>query len=458
MNPELPISKRENETLELKSAAALRAPETIARGAVAMLNSEGGDVWIGFNEGKSTNEVEAISLTESERERRRLQDYLLDVIEPTPVEGEVSVTTLPLGNGSEEMGQVLRVTMKPIPERRPYAFRRHGGRYFVRRVGDRIVPMSREDIGSHFRRMPISTTPDEARKELQREIQALIAGPPDRFWLGIEPGAGAELKLGELRETELLTDPTVSGAPRGSFNFTAAAYRGAARIIKPGGKAALTIGDEVLSLRVFRNGGVRFEAALEEIFWVGRVPFVNAERLLSPEALLGYLISVPRLVGTLLRDTALWNHLPQGDLWAALGITGLRGWGLLPGDLAEWPQYRYQIRRFQDNDLQESLRFTQDDLRERPDECGMRLVERVYHAFEIDRMPSIDGAAPGHAGLPALGRDGYSRWVRLDLGGVRKVARLRRDNLGDNRLEWETQDGDQIPADGRWIHGWSYVE
>lgn len=457
MNPELPIRQQESQTLELKSLAALREPETIAREAVAMLNATGGKVWIGFKEGQGKNEIEPISAAESERERRRLQDHLLDVIEPTPVEGELSVATVPVDIGAESEDRVLRVTLEPVPGRRPYAVHRRGSRYFPRRVGDRIVPMSRDEIGSSFQGVSPSTTPDLARRALQADTEALVKRGPDRFWLGIEPSTGGDLKLRDLRDMELLMDPTLSGSRRESFNFTAAAYRGAARLARSGGKAALTLGDHVQSLRIFSSGGVRFEARLLETFGVGRIPFLEAECLLSPDALLGYLISVTRLMATLLRDATLWRDFPQGDLWAALGITSLRGWGLLPGNLAAWQQHRYEIRRFRDRDLlvREPLRFTQKDLRDRPDECGMRLVEQVYDAFEIDLLPSIDGAALDHAGLPALERDGYSRWVILDLaGGTHQVARLRGDNLRADRLEWETPDGDLIPADGRWVRGW----
>jgi Putative DNA-binding domain len=460
MTPALPTDQREGERLELKSLAALAEPDKIAREAVAMLNSKGGEVWIGIKEGQGRNEVEAMPHAEAARARQRLQDHLLDVIEPMPVAGEVTVTDEPVGTGPAEHGRVLRVALEPRPGRGPYALHRRGGRYFLRRFGDRIVPMSRDDIGKAFNPARPTEATGAARAMLQAEVQALLELPTDRFWLGIEPEQAGDLNLRKLRETEMLTEPTLSGTPRGSFNFTTATYRGAARLRKSGAGTPVMIGDDVISLRVLASGGVRFEAALEEIFWVGRVPFVDAERLLSPEALLGYVISVTRLIAALLDEARLWHRPPQEDFWAALGITGLQGWGLLPGDLAGWPSFRYQVSRFQDKDLllEEPLRFSQEDLRERPDECGMRLVEKIYDGFEIDLLPSIDAAALGHAGLPVVGGDGYSRWVSLDLGGgVRKVARLRRDNVRPSRFEWVTRDGDLVPASGRWVHGWSYV-
>jgi Putative DNA-binding domain len=461
MSRALPIEDQEGERLELKSLAALREPEKIARGAVAMLNSNGGDLWIGVKEGHGKNEIEAIPEADrAERERQRLQDFLLDVIEPTPLEGEVTVTAEPIESEPEKGGRVLRVALQPVPARRPYALQRHGGRFFLRRFGNRTVPMSRSEIVEQLRGPSASVHPDSAREKLQTETREILKRETGRMWLGIEPEMPGDLKLRELKKTELLADPLLSGTPRSSFNFAVAGYRGAAVLESFGGRSALRMGDDVLSFRISRSGGVRFEAALNEL-WAGRVPFVDAGRLVSPEALLGYLVSVVRLVRAVLGEPSLWHHPPAGDVWAGLAITGLRGWGLLPGNLAEWPIYRYQVRRFQDQDLllEEPLRFTQDDLRERPDECGMRLVERIYDAFEIDLLPSISGAALGHAGLPALGRNGYSKRVSLDLGGgTRKMARLRADNLRPSRFEWETDEGDLIPTDGRWVHGWRFVE
>lgn len=105
------------------------------------------------------------------------------------------------------------------------------------------------------------------------------------------------------------------------------------------------------------------------------------------------------------------------------------------------------------------MRFDQDDLRQRPEETARRLVERIYDASGIDLLPSASAASLGHPALPPLGPDGRSRWVRLDLGGgTLKPARLRIDNLRPNRFEWETEEGDLIPADGRWVHGWQDVE
>ncbi len=67
MSPGVPIDQPEGERLEHKSLAALAEPDKIAREAVAMLNSQGGEVWIGIKEGQGRNEVEAIPHAEAAR-------------------------------------------------------------------------------------------------------------------------------------------------------------------------------------------------------------------------------------------------------------------------------------------------------------------------------------------------------------------------------------------------------
>src|SRR5258708_34993390 len=124
MSRGLPTDQPEGERLELKSLAALTEPDKIAREAVAMLNSQGGEVWIGIKEGQGRNEVEAMPHAEAVRARQRLQDHLLDVIEPTPVAGEATVTDEPIGIAPAENGRVLRVAHEPHPARVPYVLHR----------------------------------------------------------------------------------------------------------------------------------------------------------------------------------------------------------------------------------------------------------------------------------------------------------------------------------------------
>jgi hypothetical protein len=385
MSRRLPLTEPEGERLELKSKDVLREPEKVAREAVAMLNSHGGEIWIGIREAGDRREVESIA--DAEGERRRLQDHLVDVIEPRLTSKEIAVTI----EGKDEGGPVLLVAVEPQGGRGPYAFLRpQGARYFLRRFGDRIVPMSREEILAGSR--AVEGAESRGAKTLREDFDRLLASRKEGFWLRLEPDRPGDLRLDRLAKSDLLVDPTVSGTPRSSFNFTSAAYHGRARLVDQG--KALRSGDEELSLRLLRSGGLEFVASLDSL-WAGRVPYVEGERLLSPEALLGYPISVFRLVGSLLADRSLWHEPPSDGLWAMLAVLGLEGWQLLPGSLATWPSRRRQVQVFRSRDflMDEPLIFSRENVIERPDECSVRIVRRLYEAFEIlGDLPSIRSA------------------------------------------------------------------
>src|SRR5687768_7827026 len=116
MKAKIPIGKRESQRLEFKAAAALESLSTVSREAVAMLNAEGGEIWIGLREhdGVATS-VEAIR--DAEDRKIALLNHLLDVIEPRLTSQEVDIRVV----GVPEGGEILLVDLDPRVESRPYA-------------------------------------------------------------------------------------------------------------------------------------------------------------------------------------------------------------------------------------------------------------------------------------------------------------------------------------------------
>ncbi|HEV7519128.1 MAG TPA: ATP-binding protein, partial [Thermoanaerobaculia bacterium] len=144
MSESIPLGEKEDHRREFKSAEALKNPEIVARGVVALLIAEGGEVWVGLRE-ESERAVAIEPIANPEREGRRLLDYLVDTIEPSPLGGEIGVEPVP-----SEDGFVLRVTARPQEGRKPYAFSKKGGWHFVVRIGARTRPMTREEIQRRF--------------------------------------------------------------------------------------------------------------------------------------------------------------------------------------------------------------------------------------------------------------------------------------------------------------------
>jgi predicted HTH transcriptional regulator len=109
MSDGIPLGQRESQRLEFKGADALKDPEKIAREVVAMLNAEGGEIWVGLRE-EEGRAVAVEAIPNAEAEGRRLLDYLVDTVEP-PLRGN-EVDVKPQNEGE---GTVLRVVAAPEP-------------------------------------------------------------------------------------------------------------------------------------------------------------------------------------------------------------------------------------------------------------------------------------------------------------------------------------------------------
>jgi predicted HTH transcriptional regulator len=160
-------NRHEDERLELKSAEVLaKDPESVARGVVGMLNAKGGEIWIGVDE-ENERPAAINPVTEPEQARRRLWDYLVETMDPAPLPGEVVIDL----ESIQQDRAVLIVRIQPPAEsspRLPFAFRKKGGWHFVRRIGARNHPMTREEIFG-ARATGIS---DEAERGFETAVQA----------------------------------------------------------------------------------------------------------------------------------------------------------------------------------------------------------------------------------------------------------------------------------------------
>lgn len=376
MSSKIPLGQREGPRLEFKGAAALKAPETIARGVVAMLNAEGGNIWVGLRE-ENERAVAIESIPDETREARRLIDHLLDTIEPAPLnEVEVEPET------SEE-GFVLRVAVKPQPGRKPYALLKGGGRQFVIRVGPRSRPMTRQEIEEQFS-AGASISPsreeralDDAKSRLAEAREQVRRADGERFWLGLEPAADLNLNLQDPRFETLLQDPLATGNRRSGWSFVVQFGPGPHlqkdRLVMTDSSYDMPYG-RVITLQ--RRGGLTFEVPLDALFWKGE------EREIWPFALLEYPISALRIAGAIYADV-----LPHGArVVADLSFFGIRGWKLRPYSPDRW--LRGIPRPFEESEDLVSdgpLDFSADEVKNEPDLCGYRLVERVYEAFGIRR-------------------------------------------------------------------------
>ncbi len=397
MSGSIPLGKKEDQRLELKGAEALKDPEKVAREVVAMLNAEGGEVWVGLREeGGRAVAVEPIAAPGIEE--RRLLDFLVDTIEPPVSGGEVSVRSVDEGEGT-----VLQVAVRPDPGRKPYAFLRKGGRHFVIRVGDRIRPMTREEV---FSRGPEGSSEalERAEAELIAEGNALLQRFRDLFWLRIQPVPPFSLNLDALRASNILIDPSLTKNRRTGQNFLLAA--GGMRPRLEAGKLGLGKADD-FRLEIFRRDGLEFRAPLK-VFHAGHEP--GALKPLYWLTLLELPISVFRLLSRLLQEESLWED-PASEktvFIASLALFGLEGWTLRPSSPRDfhsgWGSYLLRVP--QSSSVQDllstPLRLPLAEVRDHPDRCGFRLAGRIYEAFGygIDDMPPEFDQEAGRLILP----------------------------------------------------------
>jgi len=407
MNNEIPLGKKEDLHLELKGADALKDPEKIAREVVAMLNAEGGEVWVGLRE-EEGRAVAVEPIPEPEANRQSLRDFLVDSIEPSLSSLEITVHPI-----SATTGSILRLQVKPDSTRRPYALLRKGGRSFWIRIEDRLRLMDREEIRRAFASTQPSndeqnraeeTVKDEL-KDLQREAGG---GPNGIFWLRIVPAPEYSLNLDALQNSDLLLDPSETENRRTGQTFFLAQGREGGRPQRKAGRLVMGETDDA-ALSIYRHEGIQLRLPLGK-FHAGHEP--GAEKPLYWLTLMEVPISVFRLLSKMLRVEALWEERLAESTWfvSSVALFGLHGWTLRPyspqlRQLQGWWDYLLKEPRsssVQDLIPAKPLRFPLREVQDYPDRCGFRLVSRIYEAFGFgtDEMPHEFDQKTGRLVLP----------------------------------------------------------
>jgi hypothetical protein len=366
MAKNIPLGEKESLHQEFKGREALQRPELIAREVVAMLNAQGGVVWVGLRaEDHRAVEIEPVS--GAERERRRLRDYLVDTIEPSPADDEVAVEVV-----TADKGEILRVEARPKPERLPYAHLKESGRWFVIRISDRTRPMTREEIF----RLPQADTPrDAAILEILKERKRIQEAAGEKLWLALKPVPAIELDLQDHRLKALLLDPALTGNRRSGWSFSTFGEEPRVRQ----GRLVAAGEDEPRAVEIRRDGFLSFSVLLKSLWWKGEASEI------WPPALWEYPLSALRLAGKVYSD-----HLgADASIVADLSLLGVKGWKLRAGSPRSGTiNFNLRPKKFVEADdflLEKPLVFSGRDLLQEPDRCGARLLERVYEAFGYGR-------------------------------------------------------------------------
>lgn len=368
----LPLGQRESSRLEFKASEALKDSSSIGREVVAMLNADGGAVWIGIEEedgvASKANDIEDVGL-----QARRLHDYLIDAIEPSPLNDEVVLDTPPIPDG----GAVLRIEVRPEGGRKPYALLRGASRRYLIRVRDRNRPMSREEIAAGFREEPSigDQKLTDAEQEMLEARRAVQQTGGQVFWLRLRPINPLDLDLREQDVQNVFHIPTLSGNRPAGWTFVNP-YR------------AVELKRDRLAFHrgeLRRDGTLTFEMPLDALHWKGEPDEIY------PFSLLEYPVSALRIAKAIYQPSSLDRH---DKIVADFALFGAHQWHLRPYS----PQVLGYMTRGR-NDFTEAddlvgdkpLVFRLEEIIDEPDWCAYRLaIRRTYEAFGYyeDEIPS----------------------------------------------------------------------
>lgn len=370
---EIPLGQKESETFELKGRDSLKDLFSVGREVVAMLNAQGGEIWVGLRE-EQGRAVLVEAIERPELERQRLRDYLADSIEPRLSSKEVQIEEVP-----DETGQaVLRLAVSPEETNRPYALLEQNARYFLKRLGGRLRLMSREEIfGKQKLPAESSAVGDLAATLATRD--GVLKEDKARLWVRVAPVETLEIDLPsegvQRRLRGLLTNPEETNNRPTGLTFVAFTRD---QKKEPSDLRMLGGDGEYSQTVVAASGAITSWVGLRSLVLsdpADRQPMLNARYLLE------YPTSVLRLARTIYQDAKLAEP-PQGPILVDFAITGLSGQRLKPHSPSDWGLER-RVGVFPEQadfvlprPLQVSLTELADG-----DRVAFRLIRQLYAAF-----------------------------------------------------------------------------
>jgi hypothetical protein len=400
---DLPLGLEEDIHREFKATAALREPANIAREIVAFLNSDdGGEVWIGLGE-KDGVAVSVEAIPNIDREQSRLQNAIVDLVEPSPVMGrDVVIKIIPL-EASPDSG-VLLITVKGGPQK-PYALRRQSSRAFLRRTGSRIREMTRDEIAAAFQddaSVKLDAV-EEVKKRIAEEMRKVADdGKFSGLRLVIQSASDVQLALDRSKLEALLRQPQLTGNRRLGWNF--ASDQSALKPMASDGWKFGEVG-KVQWLSIRANGRIEFNAVLERLFWRG------APNELWPFALIELPVSVVRLAQALFSKFSQPPLNADASIVMALGLFQIGQCTLAPyspqsiGYMMPLSKPKKYVEISQETSFitDPPLVIPFSELDASPDLCAYALIRHVYRAFEYeeDKIPREFDPTSGELRFPA---------------------------------------------------------
>jgi len=379
---EIPLGQREDQHLEFKSAALLDNPPRLGRAVVAMLNAQGGQIWVGLGEEDSVA-VKIEPIENIHRQAQGLRDFLVDAIEPSLSPGEVAVAAV---------DQILQIKVESGGQR-PYALMKSGGwRLFPMRIDDRIRSMTREEILAARHPAASEDQLENKVKSTQTERDAAGRKEGQRLWLHIVPEFNQTFEFSDELLAEWLRNPEATGNQRGGWHFAKADHVNP----KHGKEKVYWEVGRYLRAELHEDGGLLFTLRLESLYWKG------LPHEIWPPLLVEYLVSSFRLTRAAYEAQ---QKVTTGRMIVELALFDIEGWTLRPGSpRRDYDEFEPHPFPEENADLiwTRPLVFDLQEILDHPDHCGYRLVKRFYEAFGISEknIPRVFDKETGRLIMP----------------------------------------------------------
>ena len=372
------LGEEEDLRREFKSAAALKTADVIARGAVALLNAKGGALWVGVAEDGQGRAVAFEPIPDADAAKLRLQNVLVDTIEPSPILDDDVTLSVEHAQGS----QLLLVSVKEGGgSHGPYALLEKGKRGYFTRSGSRIRSMTREELAKGFARSPTEISKRaEVERQVAKKLSEWIGSKPPSLRMLVRPVEPIPLRLAKLDLYALLVDANSTG--NRELGWTFASRFSELHPINPKGWRFGKQND-VQWLKLFEaTGELEFFVSRERLHWRGE------PSELWPFALLELPVSLLRLAKTLYSG---YSTAVGGGVVLGLGVYGIGGCTLRPHspDSIGYLMPRAELQplaKLADRDYFSStpVYAPRRELDATPDRCAMHLVGQLYRDFGYD--------------------------------------------------------------------------
>lgn len=366
---------------EFKRAAALKTPDIIARGVVAFLNEDGGSLCVGIAEDGQGRAKAYEPIPDVDAERQRLQNVLIDTIEPPPtVDDDVTISVLSR-HGTE--GLLLVKVKEGGGSRPPYALLDKGRRGYFKRTGSRIRTMTREELAESFAKVPEDRSKRHAViQQVDKKLTGWIGASPAGLRMLVKPIEPIPLRLAKAELHSLLVDPEKTG--NRELGWTFINPRAELRAMHPNKAWRFGKRSDVQWLELSEETGeLEFFVSRDRLHWHG-----NPNEL-WPFALLELPVSVLRLAKVLY--SAHTKSTGNGEIVLALGIDGIGDCTLRPHspDSVGYVVPRLDLVplvNLADRDFFSGTPsvVSRQEVIDAPDRCAVQLVAQLYRDFGYD--------------------------------------------------------------------------